>query len=55
MPEEPLELHSSHLIPSQDQVLNPGGTLRIVARGSPGAAAHYRIGKGASIEMTELE
>ncbi len=55
MPEEPLEIHSSHLIPSQDQVLNPGDTLRIVARGSPGATAHYQIGEGRNIEMTELE
>ncbi len=55
MPEKPLEIHSTHLIPDQDQVLSPGDTLRIVARGSPGATAHYRIGEGVFIEMTELE
>ncbi len=55
MPEEPLELHASHLIPSQDQVLNPGDTLLIVARGSPGARAHYQIGEGRNLAMTELE
>ncbi len=52
---EPLELHSSHLIPGQDQILNPGDTLRILARGSPGATAHYKIGIGSYIAMTELE
>ncbi len=55
MPEEPLEIHSSHLIPEEDQILNPGEALRIVARGSPGAAAYYQIGEGNYIEMTELE
>lgn len=55
LPEEPLELHSTHLIPDQDQILNPGDTLRIVARGSPGARAQYRIGDGSYNEMTELE
>ncbi len=55
MPEEPLELHATHLIPGQDQVLNPGDTLRIVARGSPGATAHYQLGDGSYIKMTELE
>jgi N-acetylmuramoyl-L-alanine amidase len=55
MPEEPLEIHSSHLIPNQDQLLNPGDTLLIVVRGSPGARAHYQIGEGRNIAMTELE
>ena len=54
MPEEPLEIHSSHLIPREDQVLNPGDSLRIVVRGSPGARAYYRIGQGSYIRMTEL-
>ncbi len=54
MPEEPLEIHSSHLIPGEDQILNPGETLRIVARGSPGAAAYYQIGQGSYVQMTEL-
>jgi len=54
MPEKPLKLHDTHFIPDRNQVLNPGDTLRIVARGSPGAAAHFRIGEGAYIEMTEL-
>ncbi|MFO7953088.1 MAG: N-acetylmuramoyl-L-alanine amidase [Bacillota bacterium] len=55
MPEEPLEIHSSHLIPRQDQILNPGESLRIVARGSPGATAYYQIGEGSYNEMKELE
>ncbi|MGM0651443.1 MAG: N-acetylmuramoyl-L-alanine amidase [Bacillota bacterium] len=55
MPEEPLEIHSSHLIPTEDQILNPGDTLRIVARGSPGATAYYQIGTGSYVQMTELE
>jgi len=54
MPEEPLELHPSHVLPRQDQVLKPGDTLQIVVRGSPGAKAQYRIGKGSYFEMTEL-
>ncbi len=55
MPEEPLEIHSSHLIPEADQILNPGETLRIVARGSPGATAYYQVGEGNYVQMTELE
>ena len=55
MPGEPLEIHSSHLIPNQDQLLNPEDTLLIVIRGSPGATAHYQIGEGGNIAMTELE
>ncbi len=55
MPEEPLEIHSTHLIPGKDQILNPGDTLRIVARGSPGATAYYQIGQGSYVQMTELE
>ncbi len=55
MPEEPLEIHSSHLIPEEDQIINPGETLRIVARGSPGATAYYQIGEGNYVQMTELE
>ncbi len=54
MPEEPLEIHSTHLLPAQDQVLNPGDTLRIVARGSPGATAYYQIGEDNLVQMTEL-
>jgi len=55
MPEEPLEIHSSHLIPGEDQILNPGETFRIAARGSPGATAYYQIGQGSYVQMTELE
>jgi N-acetylmuramoyl-L-alanine amidase len=55
MPEEPLDIHSSHLVPREDQILNPGDTLRIVVRGSPGAAAYYQIGTGNYLQMTELE
>jgi len=55
MPEEPLEIHSTHLIPARDQILNPGDTLRIVARGSPGATAYCQIGGRGYIAMTELE
>lgn len=55
MPEEPLDIHSSHLVPREDQILNPGDTLRIVVRGSPGAAAYYQIGTGSYFQMTELK
>ncbi len=55
MPEEPLEIHSSHLIPEENQIINPGETLKIVARGSPGATANYQIGEGNYVQMTELE
>ena len=55
MPEEPLEIHSTHVIPGEDQILNPGDTLRIVARGSAGATAYYQIGEGNYVQMTELE
>jgi len=55
MPEEPLEIHSTHLVPGQDQLLNPGDTLKIAARGSPGARAHYRIGEGTYVEMEEFQ
>lgn len=54
IPEKPLEIDDTHFIPEQHQILNPGDTLRIVARGSPGAVAHCRIGEGTYIEMTEL-
>ncbi len=55
MAEEPLEIHSSHLLPRENQILNPGETLKIVARGSPGATAYYQIGEGNYVQMTELE
>ncbi len=55
MAEEPLAIHSSHLIPRARQVLTTGETLRIVARGSPGATAYYQIGQGNFVPMTELE
>jgi len=55
MPEDPLEIHSSHVIPRGNQVLNPGDSLRIAARGSPGATAYYQIGEGSYNQMTELQ
>ncbi len=55
MAEDPLEIHSSHLIPGEDQILKPGDSLRIVARGNPGATAYYQIGQGSYVQMTELE
>jgi len=55
MPEAPLEIHSSHLMPEEDQIINPGETLKIVARGSPEATAYYQIGEGNYVQMTELE
>jgi len=55
MPADPLELHSSHLIPSRDQVLNPGDTVVIAVRGSPGATASYQIGARDPAAMTELQ
>lgn len=52
---EPLTIHQSFQIPSEDQVLGPGEILRVAFQGSPGAEAFLRIGSGIEeIKMTEL-
>ncbi len=56
MPWSPLDIHSTRLIPSENQVLSPGDELQVAVQGSPGAAAYFQIGyEGSLIPMTELE
>lgn len=56
MPWNPLDIHSSRLIPSENQVLSPGDNLQVAVQGSPGAEAYFQIGYESSlIPMTELE
>ncbi len=56
MPWSPFDIHSTRLIPSENQVLAPGDKLQVAVQGSPGAAAYFQIGYGGSqIPMTELE
>ncbi len=56
MPRSPLDIHSSRLIPAENQVLSPGEDLQVAVQGSPGAEAYFKIGyEGSLIPMTELE
>ncbi|MDW7739700.1 MAG: N-acetylmuramoyl-L-alanine amidase [Bacillota bacterium] len=55
MHREPLAVHSTYLVPGENQVLKIGDTLTIAFQGSPGAEAHFRIGdNGSWNSMTEL-
>ena len=56
MPEDPLDIHTAHLVPSQNQALGAGDTLQVIVRGSPGAEASFTIGDdGSRIEMPVVE
>ncbi len=52
---EPLAIHTTNLIPGENQILSPGEKLRIAVQGSPGAEAVFRIGEESNlVTMTEL-
>ncbi len=55
MPREPLAIHSSNLIPRDDQTIKSGDTLRVAFQGSVGAEARFWIGSPENqVNMTEL-
>jgi len=55
MPDKPLAIHSTLLIPGEDQVLRTGDVLRIAFQGSPGGEATFWIGDSINrFSMTEL-
>ncbi len=55
MPDKPLTIHSTFLIPGENQVLRIGDILRVAFQGSPGGEASFWIGDSSNrFSMTEL-
>jgi len=56
MPADPLDIHTAHLVPSDNQALGLGDTLQVIVRGSPGAEASFTMGDdGARVTMSVVE
>lgn len=54
MESEPLQIHTTRLVPAGDQLIGAGDFFQIAFQGSPGAEAWYRIGTRDGIyQMTE--
>jgi N-acetylmuramoyl-L-alanine amidase len=54
MEREPLQIHTTRLVPAADQLIGAGDFLQIAFQGSPGADAWFKFGSREGIhEMTE--